>query len=65
MADCMVKFLSPGFPHTFTKKYHQDLKMGYTDASQHQLQYVMKKNGSKLIFLKTKIQQLKFPAECV
>jgi hypothetical protein len=34
----MVEFLYLGFPHNFTKKNRQDLKMGYIDASRRQLQ---------------------------
>ena len=28
MVGFVVKFLSPGVPHNFTKKYRRDLKMG-------------------------------------
>ena len=37
IADCMVKFLSPVFPHNFAKTYRQDLKMGYIDASRYRV----------------------------
>jgi hypothetical protein len=37
------KFSEPGFPHNFAKKNdRQDFKMGCTDASRRQLQYVLK-----------------------
>ena len=38
MADCMVEFMSPGFPHNFVKKNRQELKMGYIDASRRHIQ---------------------------
>jgi hypothetical protein len=38
MVDRVVGFLSPGFPHNFTKNGRHDVKMGYIDASQRQLQ---------------------------
>jgi hypothetical protein len=38
MANRVVNFLSPGFPHNFAKNNRHDLKMGYIDTSRRQLQ---------------------------
>jgi hypothetical protein len=42
MVNPYGKFSEPGFPHNFAKNDRQDLKMGCTDASRRQLQYVLK-----------------------
>ena len=42
MVNPYAKFSEPGFPHNFAKNDRQDLKMGCTDASRRQLQYVSK-----------------------
>ena len=42
MADCMVKFLSFGFPHNFAQNCCYDPKIRNTDASWHQLRSALK-----------------------
>jgi hypothetical protein len=42
MVNPYGKFSVTGFPHNFAKNDRQDLKMGCTDASRRQPQYVLK-----------------------
>jgi hypothetical protein len=42
MANRMMNFQSPGFPHNFAQKPRQNPNMGCIGASQRQLQLVIK-----------------------
>ena len=51
MANCIRNFQSLGFPHNFAqKKTRQNPNVGCIDASQCQLQSVIKNYGLKLLF---------------
>jgi hypothetical protein len=56
MANRMVNFLSPNFPHKFTKKDRQDLKMGYAVSMHLDVSYnLCSKLVSKHILFSKKI----------
>jgi hypothetical protein len=42
MVNPYGKFSEPCFPHNFAENYRRELKMGCTDASRRQLQFVLK-----------------------